>query len=113
MKTVQFEIGGIATTDNVLSISYSAKRGGKTSASHQVYPNQTLEDITQGLVFAINTHWCKPLFDARKTGETTLMVICSDGADDVSFSWQCEHINGPNHLYLADGGDLTVGIKED
>lgn len=112
MKTVSFKLGGVATPGDVVSLSYSAKRGGKTSASHLVREGETLDAVAQDLTFAVETHWCQPLFKAIKGANNDITVICADGADDVSFSWQIEHVVGANHLSLAPGGNLTVEILE-
>ena len=111
MRLITLTIGGVATPGDVVSVSYSAKRGGKTSGSHQVREGETLADVAQGLAFSINTHWVQGLFDAKAKGET-IRVQCADGADDVTFGWRVERIVGANHLALAPGGDITVAIEE-
>jgi hypothetical protein len=112
MRVIQITLGGEPTPDDVVCVSYAAKRGGMTTAGHHVLKGETLAAIAADLASGINTHWCQPIFAARAK-ENVITVQCTDLADDMTFSAYVEHIVGGLQAVRAPGGTETVEITED
>lgn len=111
MRFIRFEIGGDASAGDVVCLTYSAKRGGKTTAAHIVRAGESLDDIATDLGFAINTHWVAGMFEASAQG-AVVSVKAADGVDDVAYDWYVEHVVGGNALIREPGGTETVTITE-
>lgn len=111
MRIVFMDVEGTITDNDVLVYYYCAAKGGKTEGAYHVREGDDLLRVAEQVAAGINTHWCKPLFEATAEG-TRVKVFIKDGADDVKIGWYVEHIPGNRTTERLPGGDVSLTIME-
>jgi len=107
MRTAIFTFGGTATPGDLLMLSYSAARGGRSTVKVVIGApaggdrNEkgwkmvtTIEEVVPAFVAEINgasSEWSPGYGDFKASGKgDRLMVMCSTLMDDVKFSYDVE-----------------------